>query len=274
METEKVNKIIQYLLRTARKPCYDLRLNFSRRPSISDSKLCGLPYWDDKRPYPTDETGLPMALLAQINFSKHRMARPLPRQGLLQFFISCNQGWYGYDPAEPNRQKNFRIVYHPTIDGVITKRHIAKLHIPCLNHFEQSALCEEYALRIRKGASYVDAASEAFNRYFDNAINKLYGLSLNGKDWNDFVDDDGCRKKINETFFNENDFHLLGFPLFIQEEIKSDYDALLLQIPSLKDDNGKNVALWGDCGILKFFINKDKLMNCDFSDVMYNFDCY
>jgi len=272
METEKVNKIIQYLLRTARKPCYDLHLNFSRRPSISDSKLGGLPYWDDKRPYPTDETGLPMALLAQINFSKHRMARPLPRQGLLQFFISCNKGWYGYDHAEPNRQKNFRIVYHPTIDGAITKRHIAKLHIPCLNHFEQSALCEEYAIGIKKGASCVDAMSETFGRHFDNAINKLFGLSLNGKDWRDFVDDEN-RKIISEMFFNANNFHLLGFPYFLQEEIKSDYDTLLLQIPSLKYDNDRYVALWGDCGILKFFINKDKLMNCDFSDVLYYFEC-
>lgn len=126
MEAEKVDKIIKRLSRTATSPCYDLRINFTHKPSLTDTKLGGLPYWDDRQPYPPDEKGMPMALLAQINFSKHRMAKPLPRQGLLQFFISCNQGWYGYNTAEPNKQTNFRVVYHPTINSAITKRNITK----------------------------------------------------------------------------------------------------------------------------------------------------
>ncbi|ETJ18863.1 hypothetical protein Q604_UNBC18576G0001, partial [human gut metagenome] len=31
---------------------------------------------------------------------------------------------------------------------------------------------------------------------------------------------------------------------------------------------------WGDGGVCNFFINKDKLKNLDFSDVLYNWDCY
>lgn len=271
MEAEKVDKIIKRLSCTATSPCYDLRINFTHKPSLTDSKLGGLSYWDDGQPYPTDAKGMPMALLAQINFSKHRMAKLLPRQGLLQFFISNNQGWYGYNPAEPNKQTNFRVVYHPTINSAITKRHIAKRQLPCLN---QMSLSVEYALRIKKGISVVDATAKSFNQHFEQAINALFGETLNGKDWSGYIDDDVNREKIYETFFEENSFHLLGFPYFIQEEFKSGYDTLLLQIPSLKDNGGKSVASWGDCGILKFFIDKDKLMNCDFSDVMYNFDCY
>lgn len=274
METEKVDKIIQRLLRTATAPCYELRLNFTRNPTISDSKIGGLPYWDDEQPYPTDERGLPMALLAQINFSKHRMAKPLPRQGLIQFFISCNQGWYGFNPTEPNKQTNFRIVYHLTINGAITKRHIEKLHLPCLNKLEPMSLCGEYALRIRKGMSDIDATTKSFNHLFEKVIGTLFGETLNGKDWSGYIDDEFNCERIYETFFEGNTFHLLGYPYFIQEEIQPSYDTLLLQIPSLKDSNNKYAASWGDNGILKFFINKDKLMNCDFSDVMYHFECY
>ena len=32
--------------------------------------------------------------------------------------------------------------------------------------------------------------------------------------------------------------------------------------------------MWGDSGVCNFFINKDKLKNLDFSDVLYNWDCY
>lgn len=251
-----------------------LRLNFTSRPSISDSKLGGLPYWDDRQPYPTDEKGMPMALLAQINFSKHRMAKPLPRQGLLQFFISCNQGLYGYNSVEPSEQINFRVVYHPMIDGAITKRHIAQLRLPCLDPI---SLHGEYALSIKKGTSVIDATTASFNQYLEKAINALFGDTLNGKDWSEYIDDDINRERIYETFFEENKFHLLGFPYFIQNDVHTDYDTLLLQMPSLpdlKDGNSKYAALWGDCGILKFFINKEKLMNCDFSDVMYHFECH
>lgn len=129
-------------------------------------------------------------------------------------------------------------------------------------------------MRIKKGASVVDATARSFNQHFEKAINALFGETLNGKDWSDYIDDDVNRERIYKTFFEENDFHLLGFPCFIQSEVPTDYDTLLLRMPSLKDDDSKYVVSWGDCGVLKFFINKDKLMDCDFSDVMYHFGCY
>ena len=40
------------------------------------------------------------------------------------------------------------------------------------------------------------------------------------------------------------------------------------------DDYENGYIMWGDCGGCNFFINKDKLKNLDFSDVLYNWDCY
>lgn len=33
------------------------------------------------------------------------------------------------------------------------------------------------------------------------------------------------------------------------------------------------MAIWGDMGIAHFFINHKKLMEKDFSDIMYYWDC-
>ena len=64
-----------------------------------------------------------------------------------------------------------------------------------------------------------------------------------------------------------------GFPFFTQSEPRkgdemNEYDTLLFQINS-----GKEIMI-GDCGVMNFFINREKLKNKDFSDVFYNWDCY
>ena len=32
--------------------------------------------------------------------------------------------------------------------------------------------------------------------------------------------------------------------------------------------------MWGDCGVGNFFINAEDLKRLDFSNVLYNWDCY
>ena len=56
---------------------------------LFDSRLGGVPYWDSALPYPTDENGTPMRLLLQLNFDRLALDDDrLPREGMLQFFIS------------------------------------------------------------------------------------------------------------------------------------------------------------------------------------------
>lgn len=47
---------------------------------------------------------------------------------------------------------------------------------------------------------------------------------------------------------------------------------LLFQLDSDYHDSRDRI-LWGDCVIGNFFINREKLKSCDFSDVIYNWDC-
>lgn len=45
---------------------------------------------------------------------------------------------------------------------------------------------------------------------------------------------------------------------------------LLLQIDT---DDALNI-MWGDAGVANFFIREKDLINLDFSNVVYNWDCY
>ena len=42
---------------------------------------------------------------------------------------------------------------------------------------------------------------------------------------------------------------------------------------SYNEEGTKFMAIWGDMGIAHFFINHKKLMEKDFSDIMYYWDC-
>ena len=66
---------------------------------------------------------------------------------------------------------------------------------------------------------------------------------------------------------------MLGYSFFTQEDPRynkkyKDYDTLLLQI----DSEGEYV-LWGDAGIGNFFITKKSLLEKDFTNILYNWDC-
>ena len=69
-------------------PAVKIRLIPDDGLNVFDSKLGGLPYWDLSVPYPADEEGNPLSLLAQINFDRDKPDDRLPDCGILQFFIA------------------------------------------------------------------------------------------------------------------------------------------------------------------------------------------
>lgn len=77
-----------------------------------------------------------------------------------------------------------------------------------------------------------------------------------------------------ETLTNEG-HKIGGYAFFTQADPREDgpykdYDTLLLQIDS-EDEAG---IMWGDSGVGNFFIKKEDLKNGDFSNILYNWDCY
>ena len=59
------------------------------------------------------------------------------------------------------------------------------------------------------------------------------------------------------------------------EEKYKKYDTVLFQLDSEYDENTKKWKVCiGDAGVLNFFINREKLKNKDFTEILYNWDCY
>ena len=75
--------------------------------------------------------------------------------------------------------------------------------------------------------------------------------------------------------------HAIGaYPTFTQWDPRNPdepnaYDITLLQVESQwSNDSNDAQIMWGDSGVANFFINKEKLANLDFEDVLFNWDCF
>ena len=114
----------------------------------------------------------------------------------------------------------------------------------------------------------LSAYDHRFGDTFDKLVKEGYDLSMPEEDLEVF----------NDRFVSDG-HKLGGFPFFTQEDPRdnaneySKYDALLFQLTSESVDTGKEI-MFGDSGVCNFFIPKEKLLNLDFSDILYTWDCY
>ncbi|MGN1033047.1 MAG: DUF1963 domain-containing protein, partial [Intestinibacter sp.] len=118
---------------------------------------------------------------------------------------------------------------------------------------------------------YSDIFVEKYNSQFpDEPIDGFYDLEevYDGDDFYEFLEE-----------YNSGDgIKIGGYPFFTQEDPREydygGYNTLLLQIDSIDDDDEDIHIMWGDSGVGNFFISAEDLKNRDFSNVLYNWDCY
>ena len=270
----KVKAIVAEVKRRTETPCWKLTLQPEGPCGLLDSKVGGLPYWDPALPYPTDSQGNKMTLLAQLNFAQLGTEDPLPRAGMLQFFIGQDDG-FGIDFDQPDRQKNFRVVYHPEPDPALTLEQIQALKLP--THVEAD-LCtpviREAAFIAEKTVGYMGPGDCRFEALFREAVRAVTGEDIGGKNEYQYFD-----KADRDYFYDQLSaagHRLLGYPFFTQydpREPEGPYDTLLFQLDSDMAEDRKDLVLWGDCGVGNFFINREDLLRRDFSRILYNWDC-
>ena len=93
---EQVEQLISYIKEKTKKDSFGINILPEKTPSIFDSKLSGIPYWDLEKPFPLDSEGNNLSLLCQINFSEENVEGSiLPQEGILQFFISTDDPYFG-----------------------------------------------------------------------------------------------------------------------------------------------------------------------------------
>lgn len=277
----KVEKLISLLKEKTAKNGYKLVIDEEQTPSIFDSKLGGIPYWDLTKEFPKDSTNQNMQLLAQINFEQITSNNSdLPQKGLLQFFITAQNTDYGVDFSNPTEQNNFRIVYHEQIDTSVTVETINKLNIPQGYGTNSTPIQQECFIKIEPTTTYIQTSDSHFDETFCACVKEIFKIDWD-EDYQSFFRDKSIFKDKNDyarqIFQALNNKHniILGNPSFTQEdprsnEDKSIYDTLLLQLNSYSNSD---YIMWGDTGIGNFFINSNALKEHNFSKVLYNWDC-
>ena len=231
------------------KPCMKITLT-DTKPSIFESKVSGLGYIPHDKNFPTDSKGNQLRLLAQIECEKIQLDGFM-KTGLLQFWI-LNGDYCGFVFHNPTNQDGFKVIYYPEIDKTVTQEEIESKFVK--NEYENTE--EDWFPVYRECGMSFEKSENRFVEYSEEIPEEVY-----------------------EDVYDENSGHKVGgYPVFAQsdprldEEMLEYYDFLLFQLDT--DGIGdKAVVMWGDCGVGNFFINSEKLKQCDFSDVLYNWDC-
>lgn len=227
------------------KKCMKITLT-DTSPSIFESKIKGLGYIPHDESFPFDSTGRQLRLLAQIECDKIELDE-FPKTGLLQFWILCDD-ISGLNFSNPVNQDGFRVIYYPEIDKTVTEEEVR-------SKFAENDYDTEYADCF--------PAQKECGMVFEKGENR-------------FIDADASEEAADEAYDEYIGHKTGGYPFFTQEDPRTckeeleQYDYLLFQL----DTDDENGIMWGDSGIGNFFINSEKLKNCDFSDVLYNWDCY
>ncbi len=252
------------------------------QPSLTDSKFGGLPYWDMEKEYPTDSKGERMMLLAQINFSDLcAFDTELPKEGMLQFFITVDDDVFGMDFDDPVSQKDFRVVFHDTVRQDVTEEQVQALDIVRAEEVDDygTPIFRQAALSFRAGIDSMSSDIEDFPTVFVQAVKAVTGEEIDEENWYEYFGEDTDDDNYLSEELSGLGHKMLGYPGFIQFDPREDkedrkyYDTLLLQIDSDMGEDGEDYVLWGDCGVANLFINKEALIKRDFSNILYNWDC-
>ncbi len=272
--SEMIKKLVELFKERTAQDAYSLTIQPDVQPDLCGSKLSGLPYWDLSKPVPVDGEGKPMLLLAQINFDRAGTAAPLPTHGMLQFFIRSDDDVFGACFDGEDEDKNFRVIYHGTVDESVTREQVAALGFLDGTGEEKiyTPVYRELAVKVEKAVSYMTLADEQAEPLLKELARSL-GVEFGGK-----TSYDALNKEDRDYLWDNipgGKHWMLGHPYFTQYDPRDPggpYDTLLLQIDT--DGEGRDdYVMWGDAGVGNFFINREKLEQLDFSDVMYTWDC-
>ncbi len=223
------------------------------------SRFGGYPYLPKGADYPADASGRPLFFLAQINFEEAPALAPYPSKGLLQFFIGDDE-LYGMDPEEGNKH-HFKAVYYP---DVIKSESALESDFDFLPPFETTPIYPDQPF----GMSFelVDEIAPMEDAAFGKVM---------GEDFFDQFEDEELKWEIKQAYGVEvsaEGHKIGGYAHFAQEDPRDPDHPLLLLFQM--DSDVEIECNWGDMGTAHFFIAEEDLKKCDFSRVVYHWDCH
>lgn len=251
-----------------------ITLKAVRRPgSVYESKFGGTPYLPEGFVYPYNESASsdrkPLKLLAQLNFTELPHLPGFPQQGILQFYVAYEEkdDVYGLDFDDPASQKSFRVIYHKEI---VTDEMLLQ-QPPVLEQADNTYFPFQGEFSLIEEETTQPMSVNDFR--FENMFMTVYKKHIPTEIKRSFELESKTYDKIFKSFSGTG-HHIGGYPFFTQEDSRGyserfqNHTVLLLQIDSADE------IIWGDSGVANFFITPEDLKNCNFSNVLYTWDCY
>ena len=271
LSDETLEKIIEGIKSETSVPCMKLVLK-DGTPSLTDSKLGGLPYIPHNENFPLDAQNRQLKLLAQINCQDIQGLQNFPSSGLLQFFVASNR-LFGLNTASPTEQTGFAVKYYETVDETVTEDEIkAKIAVS-----EDSAKPKfplnggPFKLEFEAGTDFISASDFRFEKLLIEKAD-VFCPNCGIKSLFDLSDE---QQQMLSKAFSGGGSKIAGYPRFSQDDPRGitdknlqSFDTLLLQLES----DGENID-YGDFGAANFFIEQASLAARSFSKVLYNWDC-
>lgn len=271
-----VNRAVEILKEKTGKK--SIRFGFKKEAgSILSGKLGGVPFIPVGGEYPVSENdGVKLFLLLQLNFEEMPHIEPYPTKGILQIFIDGREDYcYGLD-LDQSGQDTWKVIYHEDISNPMSMEEIKNLMPEISGGVDLPILDpeQEYLLTFTEELMPISTADYRFDKVFMEYCQDILPDEYKGKGLFKLPQDIGNDLCDRLSGFSSR---LGGYPGFTQYDPRENNDdcanmELLVQIDSESLDH-EDITMWGDCGIGNFFIDEEDLKNLDFTKVLYNWDC-
>lgn len=249
---------------------------------VTASKFGGVPYLPAGAQSPTNESGKPLGMIAQINCAELPKNELYPKTGILQFWIDSgeeegDENW-GFNANDIANQANIRVIYYPQMGEAAPVGHPAVTAARSEDWpiYPPEA---ELALTFKKKHESLSDTSREFEARFvhrwnekhpEQTINEVYEI--------DRLHDG---ENIAYDLTDSTEYHKLGgYPSFVQSDPREnnpelqEYTVNLLTIASEEAKNdGDGDIMWGDMGTANWLITPQQLADRDFSQVLFEWSC-
>jgi uncharacterized protein YwqG len=248
-----------------------------------ESKIGGKPYLPPDFKWPTflleDDEIEPLSFLCQINLAdvkEYDKDGALPSRGMLYFFYDYTSASWGYDPDE---QEDARVYYFEDTEGFVP------LDIP--DELYEESTIPEIKISFRTKVAY--PSFEEFSEKF--------GAPMDFEEYYDIL------RHLSAELDSESEHKLIGYADIIQNEMLADcerisrglycgdYESYLETSAELQGDIEKRADDWtlilqlgtlckggeewmfGDFGMIYFYVRKDDMKKGRFDDTVFFVQC-